>query len=489
MMLLKDLLAPWFHYAGSETVAAPTLDSRKVVSGGLFVAVPGFKTDGREYISAAFKNGAAAVLKHTDNPEDHGKVSSANGLVIEFFRLNRQVSALAAQYYGLIPGKPRIVGVTGTNGKTSVTQLIAQWVELYGQQAGVMGTLGNGRPGHLHDTGNTTADAITLMAQFKQMGESGVNVCAMEVSSHGLVQGRVDAVPFEVAVFTNLSRDHLDFHKSMEAYAAAKQRLLRFPTVKKAAVNLDDSTGSAWFDSMDKTRLLGFSLHRDPRATLLALNADYHHAGIQALIRWPGGEGQLQTPLLGEFNLSNLLAALTALYALGYPLKALLQLAPQLQPVPGRMECFASAQGFSLVVDYAHTPDGLEKALLAAREHCQGQLWCVFGCGGDRDKGKRPQMGAIAERLADRLMITSDNIRSEDPQQIINDIVAGLAQPQQALTEVDRVRAIRYVVSQAKAGDLIVLAGKGHETYQEIAGVKHHYDERALAREISGGQQ
>ncbi|QUN06132.1 UDP-N-acetylmuramoyl-L-alanyl-D-glutamate--2,6-diaminopimelate ligase [Shewanella yunxiaonensis] len=489
MMLLKDLLAPWFHYAGSEVVGAPTLDSRKIVDSGLFIAVPGFKTDGREYIAAAFKNGATAVLKHTDNPDDHGKVGTADGLVIEFFRLNRQVSAIAAQYYGLIAGKPRIVGVTGTNGKTSVTQLIAQWVELYGQQAGVMGTLGNGRPGQLQDTGNTTADAITLMAQFKQMGEAGVDVCAMEVSSHGLVQGRVDAVPFEIAVFTNLSRDHLDFHKSMEAYAAAKQRLLRFPTVKKAALNLDDHTGSTWFDSLDRQRLLGFSIHNDPRASLLALDADYHHAGIQARIKWPEGEGQLQTPLLGEFNLSNLLAALSALYALGYPLQQMLALAPKLQPVPGRMECFVAPTGFSIVVDYAHTPDGLEKALVAAREHCTGRLWCVFGCGGDRDTGKRPQMAAIAERLADRVMITSDNIRSEDPQQIINDIMAGLTHPQQVLTEVDRVQAIHQVVSQAQAGDLIVLAGKGHETYQEIAGVKHHYDERALARELCGGQQ
>ncbi|MFQ6372790.1 UDP-N-acetylmuramoyl-L-alanyl-D-glutamate--2,6-diaminopimelate ligase [Shewanella sp. YIC-542] len=489
-MLLKDLLAPWFHYAGSEEVNAPTLDSRKVVDGGLFVAIPGFKTDGRTYIAAALANGAAAVLKHTDNPDDHGAVHRDDGLVIEFFRLNRQVSALAAQYYELPAGKPRIVGVTGTNGKTSVTQLIAQWVELYGQQAGVMGTLGNGRPGHLQETGNTTADAITLMAQFKQMSRTGVEVCAMEVSSHGLVQGRVDAVPFEVAVFTNLSRDHLDFHKTMEAYAAAKKRLLRFPSVKKAVINLDDATGSHWFDDLAAAHLLGFSLHDDPRAALVAQAADYHHAGISARVRWPEGEGQLQTPLLGEFNLSNLMAALSALYALGYPLPALLALAPKLRPVPGRMECFAAAAGgYALVVDYAHTPDGLEQALRAARHHCTGQLWCVFGCGGDRDTGKRPEMGAIAERLADRVMVTSDNIRSEDPQQIINDILAGLQHPQQALVQVDRIRAIRDVVAQAKAGDLIVLAGKGHETYQEIAGVKHHYDERALARELSGAQQ
>lgn len=489
MIPLRDLLAPWFHYSGHEAINVPLLDSRKVTSGDLFIAVPGYRSDGRDFIDAALANGAAAVLRHTDVPEQHGVVHREHGLVIDFFQLNRQVSAIAAQVYQPKRWATRLVGVTGTNGKTSVTQLMAQWVELLGEHAGVMGTIGNGRPGQLIDTGNTTADAVTVMAQLAEMSKQQLNLCAMEVSSHGLVQGRVDAVPFEVAVFTNLSRDHLDFHHSMEAYAAAKRRLMTFPSVKTAVINLDDSVGAQWFEQLDRAMTLGFTLKNDPRAKLSATNAEFHNSGIRAAIHWPEGDGELNSSLLGEFNLSNLLAALAALYALGYDMPKLLALAPKLQPVAGRMECFAAPQGYSLVVDYAHTPDGLEKALQAARSHCDGTLWCLFGCGGDRDKGKRPEMGAIAERLADRIMVTSDNVRSEDPQAILNDIRAGLQQPQQALFEVNREAAIQQLVALAQPGDLILLAGKGHETYQEINGQRRHYDERAVAQQLCGGQQ
>ncbi|KFZ36312.1 UDP-N-acetylmuramoylalanyl-D-glutamate--2,6-diaminopimelate ligase [Shewanella mangrovi] len=488
MILLKDLLAPWFHYAGNESVAAPTIDSRKVVNGGLFLAVPGYRVDGREYIAAAQSNGATAVLRHTDVPDEHGHVHRENGLVIDFFQLNRQLSAVAAQFFLPKGWHTRVVGVTGTNGKTSVTQLIAQWVELLGQQATVMGTIGNGRLNQLIDTGNTTADAVTVITQLNDMSQQQIDVCAMEVSSHGLVQGRVDAVPFEVAVFTNLSRDHLDFHHSMEAYAAAKRRLMAFPSVKHAVINLDDSVGAAWFQELGELAL-GFSLQNDTSATIRAHSAHYHHAGMTAQILWPEGMGTLNTSLLGEFNLANLLAALSTLYAMGYSMPQLLELAPRLQPVAGRMECFTAAAGYSIVVDYAHTPDGLDKALQAARSHCDGTLWCLFGCGGDRDKGKRPQMGAIAERLADRIMVTSDNVRSEDPVAILDDIRAGLLQPDAALFEVDRETAIKQVVALAKPGDVILLAGKGHETYQEINGKRRHYDERALAQQLCGGHE
>ncbi|WP_417763744.1 UDP-N-acetylmuramoyl-L-alanyl-D-glutamate--2,6-diaminopimelate ligase [Shewanella sp.] len=489
MISLTDLLAPWFHYAGHETIKSPTLDSRKVQAGDLFIAVPGFRSDGRQFIAAALAQGATAILRHTDVPEEHGAVHREQGLIIDFFQLNRQISAVAAQCYQPQTWSTRVVGVTGTNGKTSVTQLMAQWVELLSQTAGVMGTIGNGRPGQLVDTGNTTADAVTVMAQLAQMSQQQLNVCAMEVSSHGLVQGRVDAVPFEVAVFTNLSRDHLDFHHSMAAYAAAKRRLMSFPSVKTAVINLDDKVGAQWFSELAPTLTLGYSLRGEPLARIRASAAEFHYAGIRAQIHWPEGVGELNTCLLGEFNLSNLLAALSALYALGYDMQQLLALAPKLQPVAGRMECFTAPQGYSLVVDYAHTPDGLEKALQAARSHCDGTLWCLFGCGGDRDTGKRPEMGAIAEALADKIMVTSDNARSEDPQAILNDIRAGLQHPEQALFEVDREAAIQQLVALAQPGDLLLLAGKGHETYQEINGHRRHYDERALAMQLCGGQQ
>lgn len=494
MILLRDLLAPWFHYSGQEVIADLTLDSRNVNQGDLFVAIPGYAVDGRQYIEQAFTNGAKAVLVHTDNPDAHGRVSHENGLEIEFFQLSRQLSALAAQCYPLVPNRLKLIGVTGTNGKTSVSQFIAQLLVLHGKRAAVMGTIGNGEwhnaslntsQTSLIDSGNTTADPLTLMRQLHDFDSAGIDVCALEVSSHGLVQARVDAVAFDIAIFTNLTRDHLDYHLSMDNYAAAKKRLLNFPCLKHSLLNLDDATGLGWFNEAHAEKCLGFSVEGNTLAAFGVTNIDFHHAGVYGEIYWPEGRGYIQSPLLGKFNLSNLVAALSALHLLGYDIADLLPLTSKLRPVAGRMECFSGENKASLVVDYAHTPDGLEQALTAIKQHCKGQVWCVFGCGGDRDKGKRPIMGRIAEQFSDRVMITSDNMRSEDPKSIIDDIYAGLSFPEQALSNVDRIQAIKQVIALAKPEDIILLAGKGHETYQEIAGVKYDYNERALAAELA----
>lgn len=498
MILLRDLLAPWFHYAGVEAIEHMHLDSRDIQQGDLFVALPGHAADGREYIVPAFSSGAVAALVHTDNPEHHGKVTqdinTGNGLVIEFFQLNRQLSAVAAQAYPLkrlLHGEhlTQVIGITGTNGKTSVSQLIAQLVTLAQRKAAVMGTLGNGVWGALLDTGNTTADAITLMRQLHSFEQDKVDVCAMEVSSHGLVQGRVEAVPFDVGVFTNLSRDHLDYHGDMDAYGAAKKRIFTISQLKYGLLNLDDAVGQAWFDDLKlQTHLqcLGFSTQANTEAKLYCTENQFHHHGVTAELHWPQGTAELHSPLLGEFNLSNLLAAMGSLYLLGFDMGELVSLVPQLTPVPGRMERFTTNSDVTLVVDYAHTPDALEQALKALRSHCHGKLWCVFGCGGDRDKGKRPLMAQAAESHSDQIMVTSDNARFEDPQEIISDVIQGLSAPESALVEEDRIAAIKLVVAKAKAGDLILLAGKGHETYQEIAGKRIDYDERALALSLKG---
>lgn len=499
MILLRDLLAPWFHYAGIEAVEEMRLDSRDIQPGDLFVALPGHNLDGRKYLPQAFLAGAAAALVHTDNPEHHGRVgldshgNHESGLVIEFFQLNRQLSAVAAQAYPLrrlSNGEhlTRVIGITGTNGKTSVSQLIAQLVTLAEQKAAVMGTLGNGIWGELQDTGNTTADAITLMSQLHRFEQEKVNVCAMEVSSHGLVQGRVEAVPFDVGVFTNLSRDHLDYHGDMDAYGAAKKRIFAISQLKYGLLNLDDIVGQAWFNDLQSQvhlQLLGFSTHSDTGAELYCAHTQFHHHGVTTELNWPQGKAELNSPLLGEFNLSNLLAALGSLYLLGFDMETLVSLVPQLTPVPGRMERFTTEQGVTLVVDYAHTPDALAQALQALRTHCQGDLWCVFGCGGDRDRGKRPLMAQAAETYSDCVMVTSDNARCEDPQEIIDEVLTGLEHSESALVEVDRIAAIKQVVASAKPGDLILLAGKGHETYQEVAGERIDYDERALALSLT----
>lgn len=495
MMLLRDLLAPWLHYAGAQSFNDLTLDSRAIRRGDVFLALPGHKVDGRQFIEKALDLGAAAVLVHTDDADQHGKVwhsdNAEHGVQIYVFQLSRQVSAIAAQCYPLAHQSATtslgVIGITGTNGKTSTSQLIAQLITSLGRKAAVMGTLGNGLWGELVDSGNTTADAITLMRQLHDFEAQGASVCAMEVSSHGLVQGRVDAVPFDVAVFTNLTRDHLDYHGDMESYAAAKQSLFRFSTLGHGLLNLDDAVGASWLTELKSVpaQMWGFSIEGHQAAAFYTKNAKFDDQGVSATLVWPEGEAEIHSPLLGAFNLSNLLAALSALYLQGFDMKALAEQVQYLTPVAGRMERFTTANNITLVVDYAHTPDAIEQALNALRRHCAGDLWCVFGCGGDRDKGKRPLMGKAAEQYADRIMVTSDNARSEDPAQIITDIIQGLTHPQQALTQVDRIAAIKEVVALAKPGDVILLAGKGHETYQEAAGVRHDYDERALARQLS----
>ena len=485
MMLIRDLLAPWFHYSGPESMTHLSLDSREIAPGFVFVAVPGHQADGRQFIEAALSKGAVAALVHTDDPQEHGKVSRDAGLQIQFFQLSRQLSALASQVYNLGIERTKLIGVTGTNGKTSVTQLIAQLCEGMALKSAVMGTLGNGLWGELTESGNTTADPITVMRQIHDFDQQGAKVCAMEVSSHGLVQGRVDAVPFDVAVFTNLSRDHLDYHGTMDAYGAAKQRLFRFSSLSNGLLNVDDPIGLQWLQDRRDKGLIGFSVLGSTHATIYTKGVKQHANGVSATLVWPEGEALIDSPLLGIFNLSNLVAALGALYLCGYSMTELLKHVSTLRPVAGRMERFTAQNGVTLVVDYAHTPDAIEQSLKALRGHCQGKLWCLFGCGGDRDKGKRPLMAQAAEANADCVMVTSDNARSEDPLLIIKDVLNGLSRPQVALTEVDRQKAIEQLMTLASSGDLILLAGKGHETYQEIAGERLDYDERAFAQAIS----
>ncbi|WP_299496530.1 UDP-N-acetylmuramoyl-L-alanyl-D-glutamate--2,6-diaminopimelate ligase [uncultured Shewanella sp.] len=491
-MLLQDLLAPWFHYSGAENINNMTLDSRHISKGDLFIAIPGHVVDGRNYIQAAFHLGAVAVLMHTDDPTEHGKVLNDGQLIISFFQLNNQLSALASHAYPLSSERLRIVGITGTNGKTSVSQFIAQLLHLKGKKSAVMGTLGNGLFGELVQSQNTTADAVTLMQQLQHFDRQGADLCAMEVSSHGLVQARVQAVPFDLAIFTNLSRDHLDYHGSMDEYGAAKKRLFQFPSVQTAVINQDDALGRTWLealaqDNSKSLNLLNFSAVGDENAAVYAKHIRFSAFGVNATLVWPEGEAEFQSPLLGAFNLSNLLAALTALYGLNEDMLTLLSLVPQLTPVAGRMERFTRHDGVTLVVDYAHTPDAVTQALSALRVHCDGKLWCVIGCGGDRDKGKRPLMAQAAENGADHVMLTSDNSRGEDPHNIIEDMLTGLSESSQVLVEVNREQAIRQVAMKAQPGDLILLAGKGHETYQEVKGIKYDYDERQLAYALTEG--
>lgn len=444
-----------------------TLDSRKVLPGDMFLAVPGAHQDAREHIADAIARGASAVVYEAAAAPF--VLANPGVALIPLKGLSAQLSAIAGRFYGEPSRAMHLVGVTGTNGKTSVTQLLAQALDLLDERCGIVGTLGYGFYGDLQAGRHTTPDALAVQAMLAQLKQAGARAVAMEVSSHGIHQDRVTALDFDVAVFTNLTRDHLDYHGSMENYAAVKARLFAWPQLKSRVINLDDAFGRELAKQRLSSRLIGYSLD-NPAADLYCLDAQFSDKGIQARIVTPQGDGLLRSSLIGLFNLSNLLATIGALIALGYPQDEILAVIPQLQGPAGRMQRLGGGKQPLVVVDYAHTPDALEKVLAALRPQVSGELLCLFGCGGDRDRGKRALMAEVAERLADRVLVTDDNPRSEDPAQIFSDIRGGFAQPERVTFLHGRDRAIASLIAAAKSADVVVLAGKGHEDYQEISG-------------------
>ncbi len=407
----------------------------------------------------AYEEQGATVLPLTDVP-----LIPVKGLI-------GQLSSIAGRFYGEPSRQLELIGVTGTNGKTSVTQLVAQALDLLGQRCGLIGTLGTGFHGELQSGRLTTPDPIAVQSTLNDLKKAGAKAVAMEVSSHALEQGRVAALAFDIAVMTNLSRDHLDYHGSMQAYEAAKAKLFAWPSLRCQVVNLDDDFGRrlakayAQRPAADhiETRLLSYSLeNRD--ASLYCREACFDDVGVRAILVTAQGERTLRSQLLGRFNLSNMLAAVATLLALEYPLDDILKVIPQLQGPVGRMQRLGGGEKPLVVVDYAHTPDALEQVLQALRPHARGQLLCLFGCGGDRDRGKRPLMAEVAERLADRVLVT------EDPLRIFDDIRPGLRAADAVEFMGGRGQAIAHLIASAAAHDVIVLAGKGHEDYQEING-------------------
>lgn len=481
-----------FSPTGSERLAAEllgrlgtrvsglALDSRKVKAGDLFLAFPGEKSDGRRFIPQAIAAGAGAVLWESRDFEWDRTWRAPN---LGVAGLRSQLGAIADEFHGHPSRQLWMAGVTGTNGKTSCSHWIAQSLTRLGRKAAVIGTLGSGFPGALQPAANTTPDAVALHGYLAALLAGGAGACAMEVSSHGIEQGRVNGVEFDVALFTNLSRDHLDYHKTMDDYAAAKAKLFRWPRLKHAVVNLDDRLGRELSESIDRSRVtvLGYGLGH---GEIAGHKLDLSTRGLKLEIETPWGAAKFTSPMIGGFNASNLLGVLGVLMSSEIPLQDAIEALAQVQPVPGRMQMVREAGAPLVVVDYAHTPDALEKALETLRDLLApgAKLFCVFGCGGDRDPGKRPLMGEVATRLSDHAWITSDNPRSEDPQAIIRDIVAG-AHPNYA-TEPDRTAAISHALCEADSDDVVLLAGKGHETHQEIGGLKLPFDDAEVAREL-----
>ncbi len=487
---LRELLAPWVPLAPEQRLREMTLDSRTAASGDLFVAVAGHKTDGRGYIPQAIAQGVAAVVAEADGVAEDGELRVLHGVpVVYLSRLNQRLSALADRFYQQPSLKLRLAAVTGTNGKTTTTHLLAQWTQLLGEVSAVMGTVGNGLFGQIVPVENTTGSAIDIQQTLYQLQRQGATFAAMEVSSHGLVQHRVASLHFAAAVFTNLSRDHLDYHGDMEHYEAAKWRLFADYPVGSRIINADDPVGRRWLARLPEAVAVAVTGHLpEPRPArwLQVKQADYHNTGVGIQFDSSWGAGQIKSRLIGEFNVSNLMLALATLLALGYPLADLARTGSKLQSVCGRMEVFHGGGKPTVVVDYAHTPDALEKALSAARLHCHGKLWCVFGCGGDRDKGKRPLMGGIAEQYADRVIITDDNPRSEAPQAIINDILAGLLDAGRAMVIPGRAEAVTNAIMQASEQDVVLVAGKGHEDYQLIGQQRLDYSDRTTVARLLG---
>jgi UDP-N-acetylmuramoyl-L-alanyl-D-glutamate--2,6-diaminopimelate ligase len=482
---------------GSEFVLPATLDrlltgmqtdSRQVQPGDLFVACKGARHDGRDHIPGAIASGAAAIL--VEAGDGWQQLHEVNAVpLVPVLDLPRKLCKVAARFHGEPAAHLQLIGVTGTNGKTSCCQLLAQALTQLGHRCGVIGTLGAGVYGSVlhieHGTPSTTPDALRLQSLFHTMLNAGCDTVVMEVSSHGLDQHRVDVDEFEVALFTNLTRDHLDYHGSMAAYGEAKRKLFSGSRLREAVLNHDDPLSAKIRENLPATaQVLTWSLH-DSAADVHARAVQFMADGLMLDIFTPWGEARLTSRLLGSFNAANLLAVLaTALsFEAGKPdfdFAALLQRMATLAPVQGRMQLLAGYP-VAVVVDYAHTPDGLESALNAVREHYAGALVCVFGCGGERDQGKRPEMAAVAERLADLVIVTDDNPRDEDSAAIIHQILAGFEQPDKVLVQPDRVQAIAAAIAGAAPGTVVLIAGKGHEDYQEVRGNKRAFSDVAQA--------
>lgn len=484
--LMPDVCLP--QLLVDQVVSGLCLDSRRVKEGDVFVAMPGLVADGRTHIEAAFDRGAVVVLAEaTDFTCTDLRVVLVQGL-------SAQLSEIAGRFYADPSDLLRLTGITGTNGKTTVSGLLAQVVGLLEGCCGLIGTLGHGVVAggrselELLDTNMTTPDTITVQALLAGFVAAKVGRVSMEVSSHSLDQWRVQALTFETAVFTNLSRDHLDYHSSLVSYADAKKRLFSLPRLSSAIINIDDPVGAEIAAQLPHTvQFFGYSL-LNPNAAIYADNVVLMPAGLRARIQTPWGRGELKSSLLGDFNLQNLLAVIGAACVQGFALSEVLDAIPKLNPILGRMELVSLLERRAdnlpqVVVDYAHTPDALKSVLNTLRQHCVGKLWCVFGCGGDRDQGKRPEMGEIASTLADHVIVTSDNPRNENPDVILNDICSGVTTSYSELQVVpNREQAIHLAVQSASQEDIILVAGKGHETYQLVGMNRLPFSDQAQAR-------
>jgi UDP-N-acetylmuramyl-tripeptide synthetase len=490
---MRELHTPQESAAWLRARVTGTLhcDSRKVQAGDGFIAWPGAATDGRRHVPAALAQGATACLVERDGVEVFAFEDES---IASYAQLKSATGPIAAAYFEQPTQRLDVLAVTGTNGKTSTAWWLAQAlsnVRPHAIPCGVVGTLGVGRPPQVDFVGLTTPDPVLLQRQFRRFADEGVKACAIEASSVGIVERRLDGTRIRVAIFTNFTQDHLDYHGTMEAYWAAKTELFRWPGLQAAVVNLDDGKGRELADSATASGIELWTVSLQQPARITAQEVGYADGGLRFVVQEGDERHALSTQLIGQYNVSNLLGVIGAMRALGVPLSEAVRACGSLLPVPGRMERLQQAGKPLVAIDYAHTPDALDKALQALKPLAAqrgGQLWCVFGCGGDRDPTKRPLMAAVVEKNADHVVVTSDNPRSEKPENIISQILLGLSHNECVEVQADRARAIAETVAAAAREDVILLAGKGHEEYQEIAGVKHAFSDKAHAQAALEGR-
>jgi UDP-N-acetylmuramoyl-L-alanyl-D-glutamate--2,6-diaminopimelate ligase len=470
MMPLADLLAI-LNVASDSNIEINQLviDSRKVSDGALFCAYKGVQADGRDYLQQAEKNGAAAILY---DAQDFDLPDNITIPAFSISNLQARVGTLAHHFFGRACDEMQVFGVTGTNGKTTCCYLLTQALTHLGMQAAMIGTIGVGKLDSLAPADHTTPDPIALHKMLADFKAQGITQVCMEVSSHALHQGRVNGVEFFCALFTNLSHDHLDYHGDMASYGAAKKRLFTSFSSELMVTNASDSFGASLIEIANTEFIVSYGQGGDVYADEVNLGVD----GIEFEFEGNGIDFSASTPLIGAVNIPNIEMLVATLLALSTSIEDIQSILASLTPAPGRMELYRVPGKASVVVDYAHTPDALEKALLSVKQHCQGELWCVFGCGGDRDQGKRSVMGAVADKGADRLIVTNDNPRSEDPAAIAAQIVTGIKVNHQVI--LNRAEAIASAISQASLDDWILVAGKGHETTQQIGSQLLNFSDR-----------
>jgi UDP-N-acetylmuramoyl-L-alanyl-D-glutamate--2,6-diaminopimelate ligase len=472
------------HPALDAEITGLKTNSHACEPGDLFIGMPGTRVDGGEFWPSALASGAVAALV-SPQAAQKGGTTGETPCVIPVTDMTKACAHVAAAFYDYPAKKMKMVGVTGTNGKTTTTHLIEYFLNKAEQMTMLMGTLYARWQGFNQTANYTTPFAVDLQKQLADAVAAGCKFGVMEVSSHALAQGRVLGCQFDVAVFTNLTQDHLDFHKDMEDYFAAKALLFNPDYLQgRAIINADDTYGQALIKTLKPEQVWSYST-QSQTADLWTSDLKYEPTGVSGILHTPKGEIPFQLPLVGQYNLANMLAAIGAALHLGLDLSFLASVLPEFTGVPGRMERvqISPNQDISVIVDYAHTPDSLENLLKAARPFIPGKMICVFGCGGDRDRTKRPKMGAIAAKLADLAIVTSDNPRTENPERILEDILAGMGESEKTTVVCDRAQAIRTAILEASPGDGVLLAGKGHEDYQILGTEKIHFDDREQARE------